>query len=69
MKKNIGNLDKFIRILIAAIMVVLYIAEIVSGILGSVLLLLAGAFILTSFLSFCPLYKLFGLTTRKRKYT
>lgn len=69
MKKNIGNLDKFIRILIAAIMVVLYIAEIVSGILGSVLLLLAGAFILTIFLSFCPLYKLFGLTTRKRKYT
>lgn len=69
MKKNIGNLDKFIRILIAAIMVVLYIAEIVSGILGPVLLLLAGAFILTSFLSFCPLYKLFGLTTRKRKYT
>lgn len=69
MKKNIGNLDKFIRILIAAIIVVLYIAEIVSGILGFVLLLLAGAFILTSFLSFCPLYKLFGLTTRKRKYT
>jgi hypothetical protein len=69
MKKNIGNLDKFIRILIAVIIVVLYIAEIVSGILGFVLLFLAGAFILTSFLSFCPLYKLFGLTTRKRKYT
>lgn len=69
MKKNIGNLDKFIRILIAAIIVVLYIGEIVSGILGFVLLFLAGAFILTSFLSFCPLYKPFGLTTRKRKYT
>jgi zinc transporter ZupT len=69
MKKNIGNLDKFIRILIAVIIVVLYIAEIVSDILGFVLLFLAGAFILTSFLSFCPLYKLFGLTTRKRKYT
>lgn len=69
MKKNVGNLDKFIRVLIAAIIVALFVTEMVSGTLGFILLLVAGAFILTSLISFCPLYKLFGLSTRKRKYT
>ncbi len=63
MKKNMGGADRTIRILIAAIVVALYYFEVINGILGIVLLVLAGIFVLTSFVSFCPLYTLFGINT------
>lgn len=69
MKKNVGNVDRFIRFLVAVVIVVLYVTEIISGTLGVILLLVAGVFILTSFISICPGYLLLGLSTRKRKYT
>lgn len=62
-----GNVDQIIRFLVAAIIVALYVTEIVSGTFGIVLLLLAGALVLTSLISFCPLYLLLGLSSRKRK--
>jgi hypothetical protein len=43
----------------------LYFSNIISGTVAIVLLILAGVFILTSFMSFCPLYLPFGLSTRK----
>jgi hypothetical protein len=67
MRKNMGNVDQIIRFLVAAIIVALYVTEIVSGTFGIVLLLLAGALVLTSLISFCPLYLLLGLSSRKRK--
>ncbi|WP_420592958.1 YgaP family membrane protein [Robiginitalea biformata] len=63
MKKNMGSADRVIRLLIAAVIGVLYYTGTVSGTLGIVLLILAGVFILTSFISFCPLYAPFGLST------
>jgi len=67
MKKNMGSADRVIRLLIAAVIGVLYYTGTVSGTLGIVLLILAGVFILTSFISFCPLYAPFGLSTCKMR--
>ncbi len=63
MKKNMGIADRLVRVLIAAIVAVLYFTGVVTGTLGIVLLVLAGVFVATSLVSFCPLYTLFGLST------
>ena len=67
MKKNMGTVDKVIRILIAVVMVVLFFTHVITGTLGIILLVLAGVFVLTSLISFCPLYLPFGLSTRKKE--
>lgn len=66
MKKNMGTVDKLIRILVAILIAGLYFANQISGTAAIILLILAGVFILTSFMSFCPLYLPFGLSTRKK---
>jgi fatty acid desaturase len=63
MKKNMGSADRIIRLIVAAIVAVLYASGIVTGTLGIVLLIAAGVFVLTSLVSFCPLYILFGINT------
>ena len=63
MKKNMGTTDRVIRFIIAAVIGVLYYTGTISGTLGMVLLVLAGVFVLTSFVSFCPLYAPFGIST------
>lgn len=65
MKKNMGSADKIVRILIALLIAGLYFGNIISGTLGIVLLVLAGVFVLTSLVSFCPLYAPFGIRTCK----
>ena len=67
MKKNMGNIDKIIRILIAIVVIVLYFTHQISGTLAIVGLVISGIFILTSFISFCPLYLPFGISTRKKE--
>ncbi|CAM1339097.1 YgaP family membrane protein [Tenacibaculum aestuarii] len=67
MKKNMGNTDKAIRTLIALIIAALSYFEIISGVLGNILLVLAIVLLITSFVNFCPLYRLFGINTRKDK--
>lgn len=67
MKKNMGNADRAIRVIIALIIAGLYAANVITGTLGIVLIVLAVVFLLTSFVSFCPLYTIFGLSTGKRK--
>lgn len=67
MKKNMGIFDRTTRILLAIIMGALYFTNTVTGGLGIVLLVLAVIFLLTSFVSFCPLYTFFGFSTRKPK--
>ncbi len=66
MKPNMGTADKVVRILLAIVIVSLYFTNIISGTLAIVLLVLAGIVILTSFISFCPLYLPFGISTRKK---
>jgi hypothetical protein len=63
MKKNMGGTDKVIRIILAVVFAALYFTGTVTGIAGIVLLVLAGVFLLTSFISFCPLYTLVGINT------
>ena len=58
-----GNTDRIIRILLAAVFAVLYFTGTVTGTFGLVLLILGGVFLLTSVISFCPLYTLVGLNT------
>ena len=66
MKKNMGFLDRTIRFILAIIIGVLYYINVINGTLAIVLGIFAVAFILTSFISFCPLYLPFGITTRKK---
>jgi hypothetical protein len=63
MKKNMGTADRVIRILAAIVMAILYFTHVVTGTFGLVLLVLAIVFVLTSLVSFCPLYTLFGIKT------
>ncbi len=67
MKKNMGSIDRIIRLLVAAVVAVLYFTGTISGTLGIVLLVLAVVFVLTSLVSFCPLYTLFGINSCKIK--
>jgi hypothetical protein len=63
MKKNMGNEDRIIRVVAAIAIIALYFGGIISGTVATILLVLAAAFIATSFVSFCPLYLPFGLNT------
>jgi DUF2892 family protein len=63
MKKNMGIADRVIRVIIAAVFAVLYFTGTVTGTFGIVLLVLGAVFLLTSFISFCPLYAPFGIHT------
>lgn len=65
MKRNMSNPDRIIRIVVAAIFAYLYFGGIVTGTLGIVLAVLAVVFLLTSFVSFCPLYTLLKFSTYK----
>lgn len=69
MKKNMGMADRIIRILAAAAIAILYFTNQISGTLGIILLVVAGVFLLTSFISFCPLYLPFGIRTNKKSST
>ena len=69
MKKNMGEIDKSIRLIIAAIVVVLYFMNIIQGTFGIVLLAFAGIIALTSLVSFCPLYKLLGFSSGNSEET
>lgn len=66
MKRNMSTTDRSIRIVIAVILVGLYAAGIVTGTLAIVSLVVAGIFLITSFINFCPLYRLFGISTLKK---
>lgn len=63
MKKNMGTADRVVRVILAIVMIVLYFQGIVTGFWGIVLLVLSGIFLLTSLVSFCPLYLPFGIRT------
>ena len=66
MQKNMGSTDKLIRSAIGIIIAILYYTGIISGTLAIVLLAFAIIFLLTSFISFCPLYTIFGINTNKK---
>jgi hypothetical protein len=67
MKKNMGSADKGIRIVIALVIAALYYFNVIEGTLAYVLMAFALIFLLTSFISFCPLYLPLGINTCKKK--
>jgi hypothetical protein len=67
MKPNMGSTDKIIRIAIAAVIALLFLTDVISGTLGIVLLVFAAVFVLTSLISYCPLYPVFKMDTSKKK--
>lgn len=62
-----GGTDRMVRFILALIVLALFYFNVVQGTLAYVLLALSGIFVLTSLVSFCPLYTLFGLNTCKLK--
>ena len=67
MKKNMGNLDKGIRVTIAIAIAILFFTNVIENTLAYVLMAFAIIFVLTSFISFCPLYLPLGINTCKSK--
>ncbi len=62
-----GALDKSLRVLIAIIIALLYYLDVIEGTLAYVLMAIAIIFLITSFINFCPLYKILGINTNRRK--
>ena len=69
MKKNMGSADRVIRLLLAVVVVVLLATNAISGTLAVILGILAVIFVVTSAISFCPLYLPFGISTKKKSST
>ena len=69
MRQNMGNTDRIIRVLIAAVIAALYFTNTITGTLAYILLAVGVIFLLTSFIGSCPLYSLFGINTCKVKKT
>jgi len=67
MKKNMGTVDKTLRIFAAAILALLVFTKVISGTLAIILVIIAVMFVVTSLISFCPLYPLLGINTRKKE--
>lgn len=67
MKKNMSELDKILRVLGAAVVVVLNFMGLIGGTLATVLMSLAAILLLTTLINFCPLYALFKISTRKKQ--
>ncbi|HEX5153385.1 MAG TPA: DUF2892 domain-containing protein [Parafilimonas sp.] len=67
MKKNVGAFDRVFRVLVAALITVLFFTDVLTGTSAIILLVIAGIFLITGFISVCPLYSLFGINTSSRK--
>jgi len=63
MKKNMGNTDRIIRFIIVIAIALLYYFKLIEGTFANVLLALAGIFLVTSLIGFCPAYAAFGIRT------
>ena len=67
MKKNMGSTDKIIRGIVVIFVAILYFTGIINGTLAMILGAFAAIMLLTSLISFCPLYLPFGISTRKKE--
>jgi hypothetical protein len=67
MKKNMGNTDIIIRIVISLLLVILFFTKVITGTVGIILLVVAAIFLLTAIFGVCPAYLPFRLNTRKKE--
>lgn len=66
MKKNMSNWDRILRVLVAAVIAILYFTDQISGTAAIILGIFAIIFLLTALMSFCPLYAPFKFSTLKK---
>lgn len=66
MKMNMGFVDRLIRVVIAVLIAVAYFSNQMSGTFAVVVMIIAAVLLITAFVGFCPLYKPFGISTRKK---
>ena len=64
MKKNLGNYDRMMRVLFAALIVSMYYGKMISGVNPTLMIAIAVGFMITGSLSFSPLYMTFGVNTK-----
>jgi Na+(H+)/acetate symporter ActP len=67
MPKNMGAIDRIVRLILAAVVALLYFTNQISGVAAIILAVFAVIFVLTSAIGFCPLYFPFGISTKKKK--
>jgi len=65
MPKNMGVIDRIVRVLLAGVVAVLYLTKHISGTLAIVLLIVGAVFLLTAIIGTCPLYLPFKISTKK----
>jgi hypothetical protein len=63
MKKNVGTIDKVIRIVFAMAVIALFLTNVITGVLGIVLLAVSAILVITSMVGVCPLYIVMGLNS------
>lgn len=63
MKKNVGKIDKVIRIILAFALIVAAVAIPLEGVLQYVIIAVGVVFLVTAFVGFCPLYAIPGCNT------
>jgi hypothetical protein len=67
MKKNVGTIDRIVRILIAVVAAILVFAKVVTG-TWAIVVIVAGVIMLaTSIFNTCPIYCALGWSTCKTK--
>lgn len=66
MKKNMGTLDRILRLALVVVISIMYFTDAITGPWAIVLLVLSGVLLITSVLGVCPLYTPFGISTRKK---
>jgi len=66
MKKNMGTIDRILRLALVVVIAILYFTDAITGTWAIILLILSGVFLITSILGVCPLYMPFGISTRKK---
>ena len=69
MKNNIGTLDKTLRILFSVVFGVLFLGGFVSGFGAIIGFAVVGQLLLTSMVSYCPVYNFLGINTIRRSET
>lgn len=67
MEKNVGNFDRVLRLVLAAVFIILFLSKTVTGTFGILLLIFSFILIFTAFTGFCGLYKILGIRTCKVK--
>ncbi|WP_293177674.1 YgaP family membrane protein [Oceanithermus sp.] len=60
---NVGKADQIVRFLLGVLLLLAYFLGWVNGSAGVVALIVGIVFVVTAAVRFCPLYRLFGLST------